>query len=254
MKGAPKKSQETKDNRPEIDVRKGDEIMVDSSIDKNPMANRQQEDDSVSEPNNDPVESLASLLAHACIDGNNIGSIPDHTLERIMTKKRIQKSLAESLPGLEVHVLGDLLGKLCQHTQLSHVERAHIDSHKPTHSRLYAILVLLGNEAEIQSFINAGVSDEDLPLSRSEIERVRDQAGKEDINLPPTPRRLWTEKGLERFEQEQQQKSVKSVFSQQNESPQVRRDQLESTELSRLQVGSFHIPYYNETSTLLFSV
>jgi len=101
-----------------------------------------------------PISTLAEALRHARVESPaEQGSfwIPNNELERMMTGEAIKAEL-QRRPVYENP-------RDCEKTASSIVHQA---------KKLFAILVLLDRPAFIQTFLDEGITDEDLPLSRIE--------------------------------------------------------------------------------------
>jgi len=139
-----------------------------------------------------PVSTLAEALGNARMESpaeQGIFWIPNNELERMITpeatKAELQRTLVYENP------------RDCEKTASSIVHQA---------KKLFAILVLLDRPAFIQTFLDEGITDEDLPLSR--IETTNNVHGSLSFNyshirtcsgLPVNALRIWESHAIEEF-------------------------------------------------------
>lgn len=120
-------------------------------------------------------ESLAESLIKARVEAMKGFFIPHRTLRLIMTKERVRQSLSKSLPNHDSDITESLAEEICQAASTTSDEGSRGEN-SLRYLRLFAVLALIGKETEILSFIHAGYSDKDLPLSKAALEHVRDQS------------------------------------------------------------------------------
>ncbi|KAK2017140.1 kinase-like protein [Colletotrichum eremochloae] len=158
-------------------------------------------------------EDLRSALLNARVkssEGKNF--IPTPTVERLLTEERVRGELGKSVPDTPSQELDDIARKICC--------RPGSDGapYSPGFRRVFATLILMSRPADICSFIQSGISDDDLPLSESRLQQPWDHENSQE-KAPLAVN--WDQKLREQFQSIQWELSL-PFFSKSNTASKVR--------------------------------
>jgi hypothetical protein len=145
---------------------------------------RPQCENDLPDANDDEHQDLRTRLLNARVEasgGQHFLSPP--TVERILSEERVREELGQKRPEASSQKLDELVRQICRQPGSS------------AYLRVFSILVLTDRLADIDKFIQAGLSDKDLPLSEQQLQKAFEDTAHAN--------KSWAQEALERFSTQQ---------------------------------------------------
>ncbi|WQF88429.1 Putative protein kinase [Colletotrichum destructivum] len=141
--------------------------------------------------NSEHEELRAALLSARVKSYEGQNFIPTPTVERLLTAESVRWELGRSLPDNTSQELDGISRKICLRSGTDG------ESHQPGFLRVFATLILMNRPADIRRFMQSGISDDDLPLSESQLRQALDGENSSD-KVPAVVD--WSSKLIEEFQ------------------------------------------------------
>lgn len=136
-------------------------------------------------------ELRAALLSARVKSYEGQSFIPTPTVEWLLTAESVRRELGRSLPDNTSQELDEISRKICRRSDTDG------ESHRSGFLRVFATLVLMNRPADIRRFMQSGISDDDFPLSESQLRRALD--GEDSFEKVPVVVD-WSSKLIEEFQ------------------------------------------------------
>ncbi|KAK1993004.1 hypothetical protein LX36DRAFT_270492 [Colletotrichum falcatum] len=114
-------------------------------------------------------EDLRTALLNARVKSSEGPTfIPTSAVEELLTEEGVRRELGKSVPETPSRELDEIARKICRRPGPDGA------SYSRGFRRVFAALILMSRPADIRSFIQSGISDNDLPLPKSRLRQPLD--------------------------------------------------------------------------------